>query len=174
MRKSRWWVTVAAGALVAALFAPTQAAQGNQAAAAGDPVADPIPEDPTRSSLGLVLEEFHQLPKTDPHPAPTDARLRRHARINYIGEVPDGSGRLYVPDLNGPMYLLDGDERHLLVDLKAEFPDFWSGAGLGSGAGFITFHPKFEDNGKFYTVHTERFGAFTKPTTYPAQQRQGG
>jgi glucose/arabinose dehydrogenase len=173
MRKSRWWATVAAGALVAALFAPTQAAQGNLAAAAGEPIPDPIPEDPERSSLGLVLEEFQQFPKTEPYPAPTDARLRRHARINYIGEVPDGSGRLYVPDLNGPMYLLDGDERSLLVDLKTEFPDFWSGAGLGSGAGFITFHPEFEDNGKFYTVHTERFGAFDKEPTYPAQQRQG-
>ena len=31
-------------------------------------------------------------------------RLARHARINYMGEVPDGSARMYVPDLNGKLY----------------------------------------------------------------------
>lgn len=170
MRKSRWWAAAAAGALVAALFAPS----AQSAVPGSDPVPDPIPEDPVRSTLGLVLEEFHQFPQTSPTPPPTDQRLVRRARINYIGEVPDGSGRLYVPDLNGPMYLLDGDERHVYLDIKARFPDFWSGAGLGSGAGFITFHPEFEKNGLFYTVHTERFDAFTKPTTFPPQQRQGG
>ena len=34
-------------------------------------------------------------------PPPTDARLKRQARINYVGELPDHSGRLFVPDLNG-------------------------------------------------------------------------
>ena len=170
MKHSRWWVTVAAGALVAGLFAPTQPAQGSLALAAGEPVSDPIPDDPARSSLGLVLEEYHQFPKTEPTPAPTDYRLMRHARINYIGAVPDGSGRQYVPDLNGPLYLLDDGERSLYLDIKAAFPDFYSGRGMGSGFGFVTFDPDFEDNGKFYTVHTEKGGAAdTKPTTYPAQ-----
>ena len=41
---------------------------------------------------------------------------------------------------------------------------------MGSGFGFVTFDPKFERTGKFYTVHTEQFGAIgTKPTTYPPQ-----
>ena len=170
MLKSRGWAAVAAAALVAGLFSPTTSARG----ADSTPVPDPIPEEPKRSSLGLVLEEFHQFPETEPFPTPTDQRLVRHARINYIGEVPDDSGRLYVPDLNGPMYLLDGDERHQYVDVRAEFPDFWSGAGLGSGSGFIAFHPEFEENGLFYTAHTERFDAFLKEPTFPAQQRQGG
>jgi hypothetical protein len=172
MTKSRWWVSVAAGALVAALFTPTQAAQGNPPVAAGEPVSDPVPEDPVRSSLGLVLEEYHQFPKTEPHPAPTDYRLMRHARINYIGDVPDGTRRQYVPDLNGQLYLLDRGRRHLYLDVKARFPDFFSGRGMGSGFGFVTFHPEFEDNGKFYTVHTEQFGAVgSKPTTYPTQPK---
>jgi Glucose / Sorbosone dehydrogenase/Concanavalin A-like lectin/glucanases superfamily len=170
MGKSRWWAAAAAGALVAALLAPS----AQSAIPGSEPVPDPIPEDPVRSSLGLVLEEFHQFPQTTPTPLPTDQRLVRHARINYIGEVPDGSGRLYVPDLNGPMYLLDGQERHLYLDVRAQFPDFWSGAGLGTGSGFITFHPEFEENGLLYTVHTERFGAFVKEPTFPAQQLPGG
>lgn len=174
MRMSRWGVVAAAGAVAAAMLAtlgPTQSALG--APPTSEPVSDPIPQDPAKSTLGLVLEEFHQFPESEPFPTPTDRRLVRHARINYIGEVPDGSGRLYVPDLNGPMYLLDGGERHLYLDVRAQFPDFWSGAGLGSGSGFLTFHPEFEENGKFYTVHTERFGAFDKQPTFPAQQRQG-
>ena len=72
-----------------------------------------------------------------------------------IGEVPDGSGRMYVPDLNGPLYLLEDGEPTVYLDVKARFPSFLSWRGLGSGFGFATFHPEFEDNGRFYTVHTE-------------------
>ena len=111
MRKSRWWVAAATAALVAALFAPVSSAQSSPGRRRPQPRASRSPtrsrEDPERSSLGLVLEEYHQFPKTEPTPAPTDHRLMRHARINYIGEVPDGSRRQYVPDLNGPLYLLD-------------------------------------------------------------------
>ncbi|WP_127479539.1 PQQ-dependent sugar dehydrogenase [Nocardioides pantholopis] len=171
MRTSPWWAAAATGALVAALFAPLTAGVGSAAAPPGStPVADPIPESPVRSSLGLVLEEYHQFPETEPIPEPTDARLMRHARINHIGEVPDRSGRKYVPDLNGPLYLLERRARHVYLDFREEFPDFYSGRGMGSGFGFVTFHPDFRRNGKLYTVHTEKFGAIgTKPTTYPAQ-----
>src|SRR5215211_6928349 len=65
------------------------------------PIADPIPEDPIESRLALQLTEFAQFPKSDPVPAPTDPRIVPHARINYLGAVPDGSGRFFVPDLNG-------------------------------------------------------------------------
>ena len=72
MRKSRWWMAAATGALAAALLAPIPSAQSSSgpapAAAEGEPISDPIPEDPERSSLGLVLEEYHQFPKTEPHP----------------------------------------------------------------------------------------------------------
>ena len=170
MSQKRWWAPAVATALVAALFAPGSWSSSAAPAAEGTPISDPIPEDPVQSGLGLVLEEYHQFPKTDPIPAPTDKRLMRHARINYIGEVPDGSKRQYVPDLNGPMYLLDDGQRSVYLDIKARFPDFYSGRGMGSGFGFVTFDPDFEENGKFYTVHTEKFNAIgTKPTTYPAQ-----
>ena len=170
MSQKRWWAPVAATALVAALFAPGGWSSAAPAAG-GDPVSDPIPQDPVQSGLGLVLEEYHQFPKTEPVPAPTDKRLMRHARINFIGEVPDGSDRQYVPDLNGPLYLLDEGKRSLYLDVKAQFPDFFSGRGMGSGFGFVTFDPEFEENGKFYTAHTEQFGAIgTKSTTYPAQR----
>ena len=151
--------------IVALLAAPPAPAQQD------DPIADPIPEDPVPSGLGLVVEEVASFPKSEPTPPPTDPRLMRQARINYIGEVPDGSGRTYVPDLNGKLYLVEDGAPTPYLDVGATFaPDFWSGRGLGSGFGFVAFHPEFEDNGKFYTVHTEALGALeTETPDLPSQ-----
>lgn len=130
-----------------------------------EPIYDPIPEQPIQSGLGLVLEEFASFPRSETYPSPpTDVRLMRHARINYLGEVPDGSGRLYVPDLNGKLYFLTKQDRtpHVYLDVQAVFaPAFYSRSGLGQGFGFVAFHPDFEKNGKFYTVHTEDAGLAT-------------
>uniref|UniRef100_UPI0039BFC956 PQQ-dependent sugar dehydrogenase n=1 Tax=Lentzea alba TaxID=2714351 RepID=UPI0039BFC956 len=143
--------------MLSALFVPTASAQDL-------PVADPLPT-PGASGLGLELTEVAQLPESKPVPPPTDARLRRHNRINYLGEVPDGSGRLFVPDMNGKLYLLDHGVQHAYLDLGAVVgPDFHSHRGLGSGFGFTAFHPKFARNGKFYTVHTETGSALTGKT----------
>src|SRR6185503_2325511 len=107
-------------------------------------VADPIREDPVVSSLGIVLREIATFPQSDPTPAPTDPRLRRRARINYLGEIPDGSHRRFVPDLNGTLYLLIGDSVAPYLDVKAAIGTrFFSGKGMGSGFGFVTFHPEF-------------------------------
>jgi len=134
------------------------------------PITDPIPGTIEQSTLGLVLEEFAQLPETKPNGPWTDQRIgARHNRINFVGEVPDGSGRLYVPDLNGPMYLLDGDEQHVYLDFRERFPEFMSWRGMGTGAGFITFHPDFETNGKLYTVHSETPDA-PGESTHPPQR----
>jgi len=165
MSKPRLSLLAIVAVLAAGLVAPPAAAQ------TGDPITDPIPQDPIPSGLGLIVEELATFPKSEPFPAPTDQRLVRHARINYLGEVPDGSGRLYVPDLNGTMYLVKGGTPHAYLDVRAQFPDFFSGRGLGSGFGFVTFHPEFADNGLFYTVHSERFAALeTKTPDLTAQQ----
>ena len=164
MSKPRRWLVAIAGAVVAAGLAVPSVA----AAQADVPLQDPLP-DPVPSSLGLTVQEFAQFPKSEPTPAPTDPRLMRWARINHLGEVPDGSGRLYVPDLNGTMYLVDHGVQSVYLDVKAQFPDFFSGRGLGTGSGFIAFHPDFKRNGKFYTVHSENGAAFSKPTTWPTQ-----
>lgn len=179
MSNPKRWLVAIAGAIVltAGLATPNAAASQEPTAtnpvtaepAADDvPIQDPLPE-PVPSNLGLTVEDFAQFPKTEPVPAPTDPRLMRHARINHLGELPDG--RMYVPDLNGKMYLLGDDGvPHLYLDVGATFaPEFISGRGLGSGSGFITFHPDFARNGKFYTVHTEWGAGLSEPTTYPPQ-----
>ena len=130
-----------------------------------DPILDPVPEDPTVSGLTLTLDEFATFPKTETTPAPIDPRLVRWARVNYLGEIPDGSGRLFVPDLNGTLYLVEDGTPHPYLDVGGTFaPDFVSGRGLGSGFGFATFHPDFARNGRFYTVHTEWGAALTEKT----------
>ena len=150
----RWSVPTILALAASLLAAPPAAARDD------GPVIDPIPEDPAPAGLGLVVQEVAQLPESEPTPPDmvTDPRLERHNRINYVGEIPDGSGRLYVPDLNGKLYFLDGrtKEQKVYLDVGATFaPDFFSAQGLGQGFGFVTFHPEFKKNGKFYTVHVE-------------------
>lgn len=129
------------------------------------PVLDPVPETPIPADLVLTVEKVATFPRSDPIPAPTDPRLVRPARINYLGEVPDGSGRLFVPDINGPLYLVTRGTPVLYADLAKTFsPNFFSGRGLGQGFAFVAFHPEFARNGKFYTVHTEAGEALTKKT----------
>ncbi|MGH7710019.1 MAG: PQQ-dependent sugar dehydrogenase [Gemmatimonadaceae bacterium] len=114
------------------------------------------------SQLGLVVKEIASFPKSEPVPAPIDPRMIRRARINYLGEIPDGSRRRFVPDLNGTLYVLQGDAPQRYLDVKAAVgANFFSGRGLGSGFGFVTFHPEFKHNGKFYSVHTEAFDALS-------------
>jgi hypothetical protein len=126
---------------------------------------DPIPEEPRPSDLALVVQEFAQFPQSAPFPTTTDPKLLRHARINFLTELQDGSGRMFTPDLNGTLYVIKphGTPEPYL-DVRAMFPDFFSGRGLGSGFGFVAFHPDFERNGKFYTTHSEAFNALTNKT----------
>ncbi|TNH27910.1 hypothetical protein FHG89_16730 [Micromonospora orduensis] len=136
-------------------------------ARAADAVYDPIPEMPTQSRLGLVLSEYASFPQSYPTPAPTDQRLMRTARINTIMELPDGSGRRAVPDLNGHLYLVEDGVPHVYLDVAATFaPRFFSGRGLGQGFGYVAFHPEFGANGRFYTIHTELASATTTAPDY--------
>ncbi|HEY7487345.1 MAG TPA: PQQ-dependent sugar dehydrogenase [Streptosporangiaceae bacterium] len=155
----RYMLMVVVAVLVAALGAPPA-----KAAPPGEPISDPLP-DPVTSGLGLVVKKYASFPQSQPTPPPTDQRLMRWARINYIGDIPDGSGRKFTPDLNGKMYLLEHGVPHVYLDVGATFaPQFFSGRGLGQGFGFVTFDPNFKKNGRFYTVHTEDA---TKTTAVP-------
>ncbi|MET0491894.1 MAG: hypothetical protein ABW000_02060, partial [Actinoplanes sp.] len=110
MTKLRWCLLTITAVLLALLPQTT-------ARAADQPITDPIPERPITSGLGLTVEEYASFPKSEPTPAPTDPRLMRWARINAIGEVPDGSRRMYVPDLNGRMYLVENGTPHVYLDV---------------------------------------------------------
>ena len=126
------------------------------AQAADGAVYDPVPTEPVTSKLGLVLSQYAQFPQSFTQPPLEDQRLNRIARINTIMELPDGSGRRAVPDLNGNLYLVENGVPHVYLDVRATFgAPFFSGKGLGQGFGYVTFHPDFKRNGVFYTIHTE-------------------
>ncbi len=130
------------------------------------PPSPPLP-DPKPDGLTVTLTKFVQLPpsKTNPH-VPRGDKLDRHNRINYLGEIPDGSGRLYVPDLNGSLYILRDDKPQKYLDVTQEVgPTLFTSRGFGSGFGVVAFHPGFARNGRFYTVHTEAGDALSKPVT---------
>ncbi len=153
--KGRWWLPALVALLAATPGGPLATAPVGPPRP-GEAIEDPIPEGPQLSRLALELEEYAAFPKSDPNPLPTDARVQRHARINYLGEVPDGSRRKYVPDLNGILYLISDGAVIPYLDVGSSFePEFFASAGAGSGLGFVTFHPEFAENGKFYTTHTE-------------------
>ena len=172
MRKTRWWVSAITATVIAATLSP--GAIPATAEDVDDPITDPIPQPIKGSPHGLVLEEYAQLPASTPNGPVTDVRIgSRYNRINYFGEVPDGSGRMYVPDLNGPLYLLEDGEPQVYLDVKSRYPNFLSWRGLGSGFGFVTFHPEFEENGKFYTAHSETPDA-PGEFTYPPQPLASG
>ncbi len=138
------------------------------------PFAAPSPplQDPKPDGLTVTLTKFAQLPPSTTNPrVPRGDKLDRHNRINYLGEVPDGSGRLYVPDLNGSLYFLRDGKPTMYLDVANHVgPDLWTSRGFGSGFGFVAFHPNFARNGVFYTVDTEAGGALStkKPNLGPA------
>lgn len=141
---------------------------GDCAAADGaeTPLLNPLP-DPKLSTLGVDLKELAQLPESHTTPATQDQRLVRHNRITHLDEVPDGSGRLMVPDNNGTLYLVDkttGEDTPYLDVRQAFIDNFHNSAGLGTGLGAAEFHPDFAANGLFYTAHTEAGTALTEDT----------
>src|SRR5712692_2977445 len=85
------------------------------------------------------------------------------ARVNGIREEPDGANRFFVPDLNGPLYILDKDTKKLTTYLDFNgreghpgiFHKLFVEIGYGSGLNGFYFDPDYRRNGKFYTVHTE-------------------
>lgn len=135
------------------------------------PLLNPLP-DPALSTLGIEVTELAQLPESQTTPATQDQRLVRHNRITHLDEVPDGSGRLMVPDNNAILYLVDKESGEYVpyLNVRDQFVDnFHNSAGLGTGLGAAEFHPDFAENGLFYTVHTEGTTALTEDTPdFPA------
>jgi hypothetical protein len=84
------------------------------------------------------------------------------ARVNFMREEPGGRKRLFVNDLNGPLYIYDretgkfttyldfnGNGRHGL------FHKLPTDNGFANGFISFAFDPDYAHNGKFYTIHLE-------------------
>ena len=114
-----------------------------------EPVWDPIPERIQTSGIAVELEDFVTIPSSSEN---GEAPL---AKINSLKYPDDGSGRLFVNDLRGKMYVIVNLAVQEYLDLKGRRPAFTDEVGLGTGFSAIAFHPEFATNGRFYTTHTE-------------------
>lgn len=86
------------------------------------------------------------------------------ARVNFMREEPGGSKkRVFVNDLNGPLYILDNLTGKFTTYLNFNGRDGQPGlfhrlpteSGFGNGFISFAFDPDYARNGKFYTIHLE-------------------
>lgn len=123
------------------------------------PVGNPIPESIVKSGLTVEISDYAQLPDTTNSIGSKPDRINTTTRINFLRESPDG--RHFVNDLRGQLYVLgENQQPQVYVDLDQEgqsiFPNMNFDKGLGAGFTTFAFHPEFETNGLFYTVHSEK------------------
>jgi hypothetical protein len=107
------------------------------------------------------------------------------ARINALHEEPGGTGRFFVNDLNGPLYIMDKQARTPIVYLNLNgrgayrglFHRFTYEAGFANGFVSFLFDPDYTTNGKFYTVHLEEpiveASALPDNTSFPGLNTAG-
>jgi hypothetical protein len=119
---------------------------------------------PPDSPAPLILElrDFAALPITGnvEGAGQVDGML---ARVNSIREEPGGTGRLFVTDMNGPVYIIDRTTktRTTYLDFNGSgdraglFDRLYHDPGYSSGVSQFQFDPDYRRNGRFYTVHME-------------------
>jgi glucose/arabinose dehydrogenase len=120
-------------------------------------ISDPIPESITPSGILVGLEDVIQAPRTTSSD-PQGAR----ARLNLLSHANDKSGRSFVNDMSGILYILFAEKNppklEAYLNLKEHFGNFHN-SGWSEGFNSFAFNPRFSENGKFYTVHSEDAGS---------------
>jgi hypothetical protein len=114
------------------------------------------------AQMTVELQDYAALPITGLVDGKTnyDALL---ARVSGFREEPGGANRLFVADLNGPLYVVDKNTKKSSVYLDFNgregkpgiFHKLFYESGYGSGLNTLYFDPDYRINGKFYTVHIE-------------------
>jgi hypothetical protein len=122
----------------------------------------------------LRVEDYAELPQTGIIGG--GANQGYMARVNFMAQDPTNANRMWVNDLQGPLYMLDRETREFNQYLNFNgtgsnpglFDRFYFDQG-GFAAGFITFQfdPNYANNGKFYTVHMESGTSGTQVPTHP-------
>jgi hypothetical protein len=117
------------------------------------------------ATITIEVRDFAQLPITGKldGTGQVDGML---ARVNSIREEPGGTGRLFIVDMNGPVYILDKKTKALTTyidfngrdDRPGLFDRLLYESGYSSGISQLQFDPEYRRNGKFYTVHMEGLG----------------
>jgi hypothetical protein len=113
--------------------------------------------------LTIQIQDYATMPITDVA-AGKGMNAVYLSRVNFLYEEPGRNGhRLFVNDLNGPLYILDKKSKAFTTYLN--FNGNYGQPGLfhrlttlrGYANGFISFvfDPDYAHNGKFYTIHLE-------------------
>jgi glucose/arabinose dehydrogenase len=119
------------------------------------PVEDPVPTVES-SGIRIWMREFADIPHS--------SSSRPFARINQVEPFSLKNKWLGVNDLRGPFFMMNYQGTVIeYLDMRDNFPDFDQSPGLGTGFTSFAAHPEFDQNGKFYTSHTE-FGGSGTPT----------
>ncbi|AFY55754.1 glucose/sorbosone dehydrogenase [Rivularia sp. PCC 7116] len=111
-------------------------------------ITDPIPEKIEKSQLIVGLEEIAQIPGSG-------TGRDKVARLNFLTNAGDGSGRLFVNDMRGKLYVINDGETSLYMNFKSLVCSGFSYQTQQQGFAYFAFHPEFAKNGILYTVHTE-------------------
>jgi len=85
------------------------------------------------------------------------------SRVNTLREEAGGAGRLFISDLNGPLYILDKASKKLSVYLDFNGNEGRNGIfhkltitqGYGNGLNGFYLDPDYTHSGRFYTTHIE-------------------
>ena len=113
--------------------------------------------------LTLEIQDFATLPMTGKANG-TGQNTGLLARVNFMREEPGGTkNRIFVNDLNGPLYILDKQTRKFTTYLNFNGRDGQPGlfrrlptqSGFANGFICFTFDPDYARNGRFYTIHLE-------------------
>jgi hypothetical protein len=127
-------------------------------------IAAPI----AHAGMTLRLEDYATAPKTgatgafdDPITFGNSVYL---ARINFLADDPIDSNRMFVNDLNGPLYMVDKTTKSFTQYLNFNgrgaatglFDRMYRDGGFATGLVTFQFDPDYANNGKFYTVHVEQ------------------
>ena len=118
-------------------------------------ITNPIPDPVEKRGLMVEIRDVVRLPESrSMWPADQDVDPAGWARVSYVRDLPDG--RRFANDSRGFLYILDRNSQATLYANFADAFPFTVYNRLESGFIGFDFHPEFEQNGLFYTVHAER------------------
>ena len=115
-------------------------------------ITAPIPEPIEKSELSVGLEEVVQIPNSG-----TGGR-NKAARLNLLTHAGDGSGRLFVNDMRGKLYVIVDGTAIVYMNLTKLICTDCANLNYENGQqgfAYFAFHPEFAHNGIFYTVTSE-------------------
>jgi hypothetical protein len=115
-----------------------------------------------QAPLTLEVADFATLPVTGSYTGGT-GNPGSLARVNFMRPEPGTSGRVFVSDLNGPLYILDPKTHAFTTYLDFNgrdqaaglFDRFTFASGFANGLITFQFDPDYLKNGRFYTIHLE-------------------